>query len=208
MENFVDILRERFGEDEPILSDEIIAAFPDVSRVTTFNRLNAALEEGNMERFGRGVYFIPREGILGKVPLLPLKVVKKKYLGEGDAVYGYISGLNLENEAGVSPQVPATLEVTSNKASRRIREIEPFGGWRKITLRAPRTEITKDNVDALRFLDLLTNVPLASLDDRELGNLKRLSGSLDRGTVMRCVRHYPAKTSKRLLESEAAGVFA
>jgi predicted transcriptional regulator of viral defense system len=208
MDNFVDILRERFGEDEPILSDEIIAEFPDVCKVTTFNRLNTALEDGRMERFGRGVYFIPREGVLGKVPLLPLKVIKKKYLGEGDNVCGYISGLNLENEIGVSPQVPATLEITTNNASRRIREIEPFGGWRKITLRTPRTKITKENVDALRFLDLLTNVSLTTLDDLELRNLKKLSGSLDRNTVMECIRYYPAKTSKRLLEREAIDVFA
>jgi predicted transcriptional regulator of viral defense system len=208
MESFIDILRERFGEDEPILSDEIIAAFPDVSKVTVFNRLNAALEKGNLERFGRGVYFIPREGVLGKVPLLPLKVLKKKYLGEGGIIYGYISGLNLENEVGVSPQVPATLEITTNNASRRVREVEPFGGWRRITLRTPRTKVTKKNVDALRFLDLLTNISLATLDDGELSNLKRLSAGLDRNTVMECIRYYPAKTAKRLLESEAIGVFA
>jgi predicted transcriptional regulator of viral defense system len=208
MESFVDILRERFGEDEPILSDEIIAAFRDVSKVTVFNRLNAALEEGNLERFGRGVYFIPCEGVLGKVPLLPLKVVRKKYLGKGAAVYGYISGLSLENEVGVSPQVPATLEITTNNASRRIREIEPFGGWRKITLRTPRTKVTRTNVAALRFLDLLTNISLTTLDDGELSNLKQLSAGLDRDTVMECIRYYPGKTAKRLLESEAIGVFA
>jgi predicted transcriptional regulator of viral defense system len=208
MNSFINILRECYGEDEPILSDEIISAFPDVSRVTTFNHLNAALEEGSIERFSRGVYFIPREGILGKVPLLPLKVVKRKYLGKSDIVYGYISGLNLENEVGISPQVPATLEITTNNASRRVREIVPFGGWRKIILRTPRTEITKENINTLRFLDLLTSVSLTTLDNMELQNLKKLSESLNRDTVMECIKYYPAKTSRRLLESEAIGVFA
>lgn len=207
MRDFVNILRERFGENEPILTDEIIATFPDASRVTVFNRLNMAQKDGSIEKFGHGVYFIPREGILGKVPLLPLKVVKKKYLSDGDAVYGYLSGLNLENEAGISPQVPATLEITTNNTSKRTREIEPFGGWRRITLRTPRTKVTRENVDVLRFLDLLTSVSLNTLDGLELKSLKQLSASLDKDAVIECTRYYPAKTSKRLLESEAIGVF-
>ena len=208
MDIFVDILRDRFGEDEPILTEEILALFGDVSRMATFNRLNKALETGALERFDRGVYFIPREGILGKVPLLPMKVVEKKYLGDGDSVYGYISGLNLENEVGVSPQVPATLEVTTNKASRRVREVGPFGGWREIKIRVPRTVVTKDNVDSLRLLDLITRVPLDSLSEYELANLREFSASVDRKTLFECVRSYPAKTSKRLIESEAIGVLA
>jgi len=208
MDEMVDILRARFGEDEPILVNEVMDAFPGISRATIFNRLDKALEDGLMERFDRGVYFIPREGVLGKVPLLPLKVVKKKYLDDGHQVFGYISGLNLENEVGVSPQVPATLEVTTNKASRRIRAIEPFGGWREIVLRIPRTKVTNENVDALRFLDLITQVPINALSDLELGNLKSLADSIDRQVLFECVQLYPAKTSKQLIGSEALGVLA
>jgi predicted transcriptional regulator of viral defense system len=206
MNDMVDILRTRFGEDEPILTDEIVAVFPEVSRVTVFSRLNKALEDSSIERFDRGVYFIPRSGVLGKVPLLPLKVVKKKYLGDGNRVYGYLSGLNLENEVGVSLQVPATLEITTNKASRRVREIEPFGGWREIVLRTPRTEVTNENVDSLRFLDLIMQVSLSTLNKLELDNLKDFAGTLDRKTLYECVRYYPAKASKQLIESEALGV--
>jgi predicted transcriptional regulator of viral defense system len=208
MDTFVDILRERFGEDEPILTDEIVGAFPDVSRVTTFKRMNAALEDGSLVRFSRGVYYIPRDGLLGKVRLMPDKVVVKKYLGKGSYVYGYISGLNLENEVGVSPQVPATLEITTNNASKRKREVESFGGWRKITLRTPRVEVTKDNVDALRFLDVITNTPLRFLSRLELNNLKKLSRKVDRDVLKECLKYYPAKTSKLLIESGAYGVFA
>lgn len=32
MEKFADILKARFGENEPILIEEIIATFPDISR--------------------------------------------------------------------------------------------------------------------------------------------------------------------------------
>ena len=135
------------------------------------------------------------------------KVVKKKYLSDGDEVFGYTSGLNLENEAGASSQVPATLEITTNNARKRARNIEPFGGWRKITIGTPRTTVTK-NVDALRFLDLITRMPFEVLDNRELENLRKLSASIDKQTVKECARFHPAITSKRLLESEAFGIFA
>ena len=203
----VDILRSRFGEDEPILTEEIIDTFSEVSHVTAYKRLSEALEKGDIKRYGRGVYFIPREGILGKVPLLPLKVIKKKYLSDDKDIYGYISGLNLENEIGISPQVPATLEVTTNNASRRVREIEPFGGWREITLRVPRTTVSRENVDALKFLDIITRISPADLSDFEFNNLKGFTASFDKNTVYGCASFYPARTSKRLIESEALGVF-
>jgi hypothetical protein len=60
----------------------------------------------------------------------------------------------------------------------------------------------------LKFLDLLTGVSLASLNEAELKNLRRLSDGLSTSTVMECIKHYPARTSKRLLESETIGVFA
>jgi len=207
MSSFSDILRDRFGEDEPIFTEEIIDTFPDISRVTLYKRLDEALQSGVLERYDRGVYFIPREGILGKVPLLPLKVIKKKYLSDDKEVYGYLSGLNLENEIGVSPQVPATLEVTTNNASRRVREIEPFGGWRKIILRVPRLPVSEENVDALRFLDTITRVSPAILSDFEFNNLRSFATSVDKKTVYECASFYPARTSKRLIESEALGVF-
>jgi predicted transcriptional regulator of viral defense system len=208
MNNFKEILLEEFGEDEPILINEMVNAFPDVSRVTVFNWLNKALDEGFMERYSRGVYYIPRDGILGKVKLLSLKVIRKKYLSDESFTYGYVSGLNLENEIGVSPQVPATLEVTTNNASKRVREIEPFGGYKEVVLRTPRTEVTNENVDALRFLDIITRTKLSTLTKFEQNNLREFYKTINKKTIYECAKRYPAKTSKRLLEYEANGVLA
>jgi len=211
MDSFVDILRKRFGEDEPIMIGEIIAIFPDVSQMTVYNWLREAQNAETIKKFQAGIYYIPTTECvlgLGELPLSPDKVIMKKYLRTDDSVYGYFSGLNLENEVGVSPQMPFTLEITTNKASRRVREIAPFGGWRKITLRTPRTEVTKDNVDALRLLDLITRVPTNLLNKLEFDSLKELAASVDKDTMMDCVTYYPAKTSKRLLENEVLGVFA
>jgi hypothetical protein len=209
MNSFVDILFDRFGQGEPILTGDLLTTFSDVSEATVFNWLDKALEEETIKKYRRGVYYIPEVDDcfgLGEIPLSPTKIIYRKYVGDGDIVYGYISGLNLENEVGVSSQVPGTLEVTTNKESKRVREIEPFGGWRKITLRKPRVKVTKSNVNELRFLDLISRVPLSALDEGEQQSMKKLAKSINRDRVFDCLHYYPAKTAKQLIESEYMGV--
>jgi hypothetical protein len=210
MNEFVDILADQFGVDKPIMIEEIRGSFPDVSEVTIYKWLDRAMSDSTIRKFKRGVYYLPKESALGlgELPLSAEAVIRKKYLSKGDVVYGYLSGLNLENAAGVSPQVPATLEITTNKTSKRVREIEPFGGWRKITLRKPRIEITKDNVDALRFLDLVTRAPFEFFDDLERWSMSQFAKSVDKSKVIECLRYYPAKTAKNLMESGYLDVLA
>lgn len=208
MKNFDKTLLEKFGYDKPILPEDVIALFPDVTRAAVYQNIDASMERGFLERYRRGVYYIPREGIFGKTVPSAEDVVERKYITDGNDVYGYYSGLTLENKVGVSTQVPAMLEVTTNKSSKWVREVKPFGGWRKIVIRKPRTEVDRDNVDALMFLDLITRRSPSSLDRYELQALKALAAKAGRDKVAEYAAYYPGKTSKMLLESEACGVFA
>lgn len=208
MERFAEIVVERFGRGEPILTEDLIALFPDVSEVTVFNAIRRSLAEGALERYQRGVYFVPRENALGRVSLSAVKVVERKWITAGKNVYGYYSGLSLENEIGVSTQVSATLEITTNNERRRVREVRAFGGWKRIVLRAPRVEVTSDNVDALRLLDVFTRIAPSSLSGYEFGRLKKLARKAGREKAFELARFYPAKTSKNLTGGEVLGVFA
>jgi len=211
MADFVDILIENYGTNEPIFTEEIKGLFPDVSEVTIFNWLNTSLEDEALRKYQRGVYYVPEKtGMLGlgERALSPDKVISKKYLRNQDEVYGFRSGLNLENEVHVSSQVPATLEITSNRESARTRNIEPFGGYRKITLKRPRVAITKENVDAQRFLDVVSRVPLEALSSLERDSMIEFSKTVEKVRVLDCLPYYPAKTSKRLMESGYYDVLA
>lgn len=208
MERFDDIVIERFGAGTPVLTEDLIALFPDVTEATVFNAIKRSLSDGALERYQRGVYFVPRENALGRVPLSAVKVVERRWLRDGDGVCGYYSGSMLENKVGLTTQVPAVLEITTNKEKKRVREVSPFGGWRKIELRAPRTKITDENVDALRLLDILTRVSPAKLERYELEKLGQLARKVGRGKAVEYARFYPGKTSKNLMECEVLGVFA
>ncbi len=208
MEEFDEILLERFGEGRPILVGDILSLFSDVSRVTVYQRIDTAISRGSLERYDRGVYYVPRQGLFGKVPLSAESVVERRFIACGDDVFGYYSGLTLENRAGLSEQVPAVLEVTTNVASKRVRSLGPFGGWKDVVIRKPRCEVTAENVDVLRFLDAVSAVSPKELGKAALCNLHDLACKAGRDRAFAYAAYYPAKTSKRLIESEAFGVFA
>ena len=65
MEKFTDILKERFGENEPILVEEILDEFSDISRQAVYKKIDAAMEEGLLARYDRGVYYLPTETRFG-----------------------------------------------------------------------------------------------------------------------------------------------
>ncbi|WP_165248195.1 hypothetical protein [Adlercreutzia sp. ZJ141] len=208
METFIDILEVRFGKNQPILTEEILCVFSDISRQAVYKRIDAAMAEGKIARYDRGVYYLPTETRFGKSSLLGTQVATKRWLQSGNDVYGYVSGFNLVNESGVSDQVPNTLEITTNKESSRLREVKPFGGWKRITLRKPRRPVNARNVNALRFLDLITDQQIQFYDEYEMDALKKLARKAGRSMIYDCSASYPDRTAKKLAECERYRVFA
>ena len=208
MKEFNDILIQNFTEGSPIFAEEIVSLFPNKTRVAVYQNIEKAISSGFLARYDRGVYYIPKSGRFGKVPLSAQAVVERKYITDGKKVFGYYSGQTLENKAGLSEQVPAVLEITTNASSKRVRSLGAFGGWKDVVIRKPRCKVTSDNVDALRFLDAVTALPLANLNEAELVNLKSLANAAGRDKAFAYASFYPAKTSKKLIEIEKLGVFA
>ncbi|MDO4290359.1 MAG: hypothetical protein Q4C41_03905 [Eggerthellaceae bacterium] len=204
----MNILEKRFGVDQPILVDEIIGLFPSITRQAVYKKIGAAVEAGKLARYDRGVYYLPTETQLGRSVLSARSVAKKRWMESDGDVFGYVSGFNLANEVGMTTQVPATLEITTNKETMRVRDVKPFGGWRRVTLRKPRRPVNKRNVDALRFLDLITVEDVGELEADEFDSLKQLARKAGRTMIYDCSASYPAKTAKKLAECERYRVFA
>ncbi|WP_302964134.1 hypothetical protein [uncultured Adlercreutzia sp.] len=208
MEVFANILKERFGENEPILIGEILEEFSGISRQAVYKKIDAAMAEGSLERYDRGVYYLPTETRFGKSRVSARQVAAKRWLQSGDEIFGYVSGFNLANESGVSAQVPNTLEITTNKEKMRVRDVKPFGGWKRVTLRRPRRPVNARNVDALRFLDLITAESIQFFDEYEMDALRRLARKAGRTMIYDCSASYPGRTAKKLAECERYRVFA
>ncbi len=198
-----------FGYDEPILTEDLLTMYPDLSRQAVYKKIENAVTRGFLTRYDRGVYYIPQATRFGASHLAADKVVARRWLhGRDGGVQGYVSGAALANQVGVSEQVPAVLEVVTNREATRVREVRPFGGWRKILLRRPRREVTVENVDALRFLDLVTVEPVTAMKEHAIEALGCLAAKAGRAQICGCAADYPAKTAKSLIECERCHVFA
>ena len=206
-------LRERlievYGEGEPVLAEDMLRLYPSISRQAVYKKINAAIEAGEVERYGRGVYYAPKQTRLGKTRPSAESVLRRRWLVDADGnAMGYVTGAALANEMGITEQVPAVVEVVTNSESTRVRDVAGFGGWRKVVLRRPRTQVDDSNVDALRFLDLITAEPVMALGDAAIAALGKLADKAGRSKIYECAAAYPAKTSKKLVECEVRNVFA
>lgn len=208
MESMENILKGRFGVNEPIFADEVLRVFEGVPKRTVYYRLAKAVEEGSLAKAGRGVYYVPTETILGPSVLPPMKVIEKEYLRDGDDVYGYWSGLMLENQMGLTTQNPSVLEIVTNKATKRVRSLGPTAGYKDVVIRQPRVEVTKSNVEVLMLLDVVTSSSLSPREVLDLKNLLDLAKRASKRDVRKIIPYYPAKTAKRLMESEIVDVLA
>lgn len=192
----------------PILFEDIAALYPGISNQAIYKKINRAIEAGRLARYCQGVYYVPKEDRFGEVRPWPIEVAARKWMSNGEEVFGYLAKTSLDNQVGITSQVPAWLEITTNKESSARREVEAFGGWKKIILYRPRVEVTAENVDALKFLDVITNMRSLDISEYRMGKLKQLASKADKRLIFDCAQAYPAQTAKKLVECEVRNVFA
>ena len=137
----------------------------------------------------------------GLSTLSDAKILEKKYLTDGCEVYGYVKWPALENQIGISNQVPGTLgDRHLQPRVHLIAQDRADGGYREITLRRPKIPVNAGNVEALQLLDILTYAPVNRLAPDEPRTAQGVRLKVDRGRMR---ERYPGKTALRLLESEA-----
>lgn len=145
-------LQEHYAADEPIFIGEIHVK--GLNRSALYYQMKQLTDAGFLKRFDRGIYYIPNRTFLKSGSQLSAhKVIEKKYLFQGCGHCGYLSGLMFANQIGLTTQVPMLIEVVSNKASQKRREI--LLGNTRLLLRKPCVPITEQNYRILQFLDLM-----------------------------------------------------
>ena len=199
--NFRDYLKDKYGENEPIYIEDI--RFKNYSRPWIFKELKKLVDNGEIKRFDTGIYYFPVKMFYGDGALSSFKVIQRRFLSDGDNVYGYVSGISLLNQAGLSTQVPNLLELVTNNESTRVRDIRV--GNQRVRARRSRTTVTKENAKTLQFLDLMNVITPSAMDETErfmLGKYIKSSG-VTRDEVSRYAGYFPARATKNMMESGA-----
>ena len=148
-------LLENYNENEPIFVSEI--AIEDMTDVNLRQQIKSLADSGKIKRFDTGIYFIPKKSVFcSGSQLSPYKVIEQKYIRSPKERYGYISGMMLANQMGLTTQVPMVYEVVTNKATKDYRET--MLAKTRVVIRKPRVEVTEDNYKTLQFLDLMKDI--------------------------------------------------
>ena len=107
---------------------------------------------GFLERYDSGIYYIPKSGgLLGKSYLDPTVVIMRKYVESKSNQYGYITGLSFANQLGLTTQMPAVIEIVTNREATNGRTV--FLGNQRVRVKRSVIAVSDSNAELLQFLD-------------------------------------------------------
>ena len=145
-----DYLIDNYGYNEPIfLNDLLVEGISENAVRQSVKRLVAC---GFLVRFDSGIYYIPKSGgLLGKSYLDPSVVIMRKYVENNSNKYGYITGLSFANQLGLTTQMPAVIEIVTNREATNGRTL--MVGNQKVRVKKSVIPVSEDNAELLQLLD-------------------------------------------------------
>lgn len=213
----LEYLQANYKKGEPIFLKDVVGE-SGMESESVKRSMRKLASDGRIWRYSPGVYYFPEYSSVFKGHECYLKlpgyvVVECKYIGYRGKVQGYYSGnISMANRFGLTTQIPATEEITTNLIKRRRYEIQTIDGFKFILHRA-RTEINASNVKSLQFLELVTYAekwidwePWFPSDWPENEINRCLKGfaknnSLTKKMVYSLLDVFPAETAKKLFNN-------
>ena len=204
--NLYENLIDQYGYNVPIVSKDIV--YGEYSRPWIMKELKGLCDRNELVRFEKGIYYIPKVTELGLSKINPMKVVERKYVRNGDEVFGFYGGLSLLNSLGVSTQVPSVVEIFTNNETSNARNI--LVGNQKVILRKARAEITSNNVAVLMLLEIMAAESEQFFRNTEVKDkIKKfvVENNITMGDVDKYLDYYPERTLKTLFRSGVINEF-
>jgi len=206
---YAEMLVKKYGYNTPIFLKEVeLEGVTQNNKRQIFARLQ---EKGLIEKYGWGVYYVPKQStLLKKNQLDSNQVLHTKFIANGDSIKGYYAGLTFANQIGLTTQMPAIKEIVTNEESSKRRMVQI--GKVKVITSKPRNHIADDNWEVLQFLDLINRINKIGieLNDENDQKLRRFIADkkLERNILDKYIGQYPAKVSKFLIERRLIDEFA
>ena len=206
--NTISYLKEVYGYSQPIFLKDI--RIGRKSKTAIRKELSRAVQGGKLIRRGQGVYSLVdplnRVSNITFEKIVETRFVKDDYGIEGldINVYGYYTGQTFLNQIGISQQVPAVIEITTNNTSCK-REYKI--GRRIAILRKGRIVIDRFNYKPLQFFDMFS-----FLSDEEVKANKDLlfnyiSKNLSKKDFEQYIGYYPIRVMKLIVEGGLINAF-
>ena len=196
----IDSLIKQFGYNTPFMLSEIEKE--DYSKQQIVKEVTKLCEAKKVIRFERGMYYIPRKTKFGTSFFNQQKVVEKKYISDGDSIYGYYSGRYMQKLLGLIKYNINAIDIFSNNASKDVTRINV--GSQQVILHKARTKIDKHNTSILCFLELMNGIEVETLDEykRKLIRDYITENRITQRQITKYIPYFPDKTCRNLIESE------
>lgn len=143
-------LLENYGYNEPIFLNDL--KIEELSENAVRQSVKRLAANGFLERFDKGIYYIPKQdGLLGKSYLDPVLVIMRKYVKNESETYGYVNGMTFANQLGLTTQMPAIIEIVTNREATNGRTVTV--GNQRVRIKKAAINISDNNADILQFFD-------------------------------------------------------
>ena len=169
-------LMENYGYNEPIFLNDL--SIEGLSENAVRQSVKRLVANGFLVRYDNGIYYIPKQGgLLGKSYLDPFLVIMRKYVQNKSETYGYVTGISFANQLGLTTQMPAVIEVVTNREATNGRMI--MVGNLKVRIKKPSVTISDSNAEILQLLDSIgqaekyTELPLEETIDTMISYIKQ-----------------------------------
>lgn len=194
-------LLENYNYNEPIFLNEL--SIEGLTENAVRQSVKRLVANGFLERYDNGIYYIPKQGsLLGKSYLDPLLVIMRKYVGNKSETYGYITGISFVNQLGLTTQVPAVIEIVTNKEATNGRMITV--GNQKVRVKKSSVPVSDNNAELLQLLDGIgqaekyTELPMEETIDTMLSYVKQKKFTKEQLSEVASV--ITGATAKKLIE--------
>ena len=198
---FDQYLLETFGYNEPIFVNELNITYMSENAVRqAIKRLAAS---GFLQRFDTGIYYIPKpSNLLDTSYLDPLTVIMRKYVQNKSETYGYVTGISFANQLGLTTQMPAVIEVVTNREATNGRVVTV--GNLTVRIKKPTVTVSNSNAELLQLLDSIgqaekyTELPIEETIDTMVSYVKQKRFTKEQLSEVSSV--LTGATAKKLIE--------
>jgi len=155
--------------------------------------LNRMTVSGKIIKISKGKFYKPEATVFGELQP-PQKQIVKDLLEKNGKITGYLTGLSIYNQLGLSRQVSNTIQIGSNTIRSSFRR-----GQFTISFLKQKNIITKENIPLLQILDAIRTIkknPDSTIEfscKRILSIIKDLSDQ-DKKSIVRLALKYPPST--------------
>ena len=175
-------VKQQIGQLEPgqIFGYEDISKYQE-SPSAVVKSVSRLAKSGDIKRLGKGRFYRPKKGLFGELKPSDSELLKS-VLYKGNQRRGYVTGIALYNQLGLTTQVPRVITVATEGG----RQIKDFGTLRAKLVKS-RAPVKEPDVMLLQYLDVLRDIKAISDTDvnKTLARMRTYFYKLDSKQVKR-----------------------